>query len=71
MDAYREVLTIDDPKRIEFSSALPFRKGQRVEVLVLGDAEDGSLERIRIRLAARGVVNEDIQEAVRWARGDA
>ena len=69
MDAYREVLVIDDPKRIEFRSALPFQKGQRVEVLVL--AEDDALDRIRDRLAAIGVMNADTDDAIVWARGGA
>ena len=69
MDAYREVLVIDDPKKIEFRSALPFQKGQRVEVLVL--AEDDALDRIRDRLAAIGVMKADTDDAIVWARGDA
>ena len=69
MGAYREVLVIDDPQRIEFRSALPFQKGQRVEVLVL--AEDDALDRIRDRLAAIGVMNADTDDAIVWARGDA
>lgn len=69
MGAYREVLVIDDPQRIEFRSALPFQKGQRVEVLVL--AEDDALDRIRDRLAAIGVMNADTDDAIVWARGGA
>ena len=69
MGAYQEVLVIDDPQRIEFRSALPFQKGQRVEVLVL--AEDDALDRIRDRLAAIGVMNADTDDAIVWARGDA
>ncbi len=69
MGAYQEVLVIDDPQRIEFRSALPFQKGQRVEVLVL--AEDDALDRIRDRLAAIGVMNADTDDAIVWARGGA
>jgi hypothetical protein len=44
VNAYRRYITIDDPRRVVLED-LPFRQGQRVEVIVL--AEDGDEERVR------------------------
>ena len=35
MSAYRKYITIDDPRRVVLED-LPFRQGQRVEIVVLG-----------------------------------
>jgi antitoxin ParD1/3/4 len=43
MNAYRKYITIDDPRRVVLED-LPFRQGQRVEVVFL--AEDERDERL-------------------------
>jgi antitoxin ParD1/3/4 len=38
MNAYRKYITIDDPRRVVLED-LPFRHGQRVEVVLLAEEE--------------------------------
>jgi hypothetical protein len=40
MNAYRKYITIDDPRRVVLED-LPFRHGQRVEVVLLAEEERG------------------------------
>jgi hypothetical protein len=68
MYAYKEIITINDPQRIELKRALPFRKGQRVEVLILAETDEAELETVRDELASRGVSESDIADAIAWAR---
>jgi hypothetical protein len=44
MNAYRKYITIDDPRRVVLED-LPFRQGQRVEVVFLAEEDDD--ERLR------------------------
>ena len=39
MKAYKKYVTIEDPKKLTLSD-LPFRAGQRVEVVVIAEDED-------------------------------
>ncbi len=51
MIAYKQYITIEDPKRVVLSD-LPFRTGQRVEVLLIAE-DDGSatnLEALQVLL---------------------
>jgi hypothetical protein len=68
MYAYKEILIIDDPRRLTLTQASPLRKGQQVEVLVLVQDEDADLRRIRDSVTARGIREEDVDEAIAWAR---
>jgi uncharacterized protein len=43
-------------------------KGQRVEVLILATGEDMELERTRDAIAARGITEADVADAIAWAR---
>ena len=70
MFAYKEVTVVDDPQRINLSRPLPLRKGQKIEILITAESEDSALEQIRDDIAARGITEADIQEAIQWARGD-
>lgn len=70
MRAYRETVTIDDPQRLVLKPRLPLKKGQRVELVILVEDEaDVELENIRDAVAARGITPGDVQDAIRWARG--
>jgi predicted DNA-binding antitoxin AbrB/MazE fold protein len=68
MYAYKETVTIDDPKCIVLKQPLPLRKGQRVEVLVVAEGDDAELERLRDEIAKRGVTEADVKDAIAWAR---
>lgn len=68
MLAYKETITLDDLQRLQLAKPLPLRKGQRVEVLILVADEDPELEQVRTALAARGVTEADVQDALAWAR---
>lgn len=68
MYAYREIVTIDDPKTLVLSKALPLRKGQRIELVVLAQNEDEELEELRDLIACRGVDEQDIRDAIVWSR---
>lgn len=39
MRAYKKYITIDDPAKMELTD-LPFRKGQRVEVVMIAEDDD-------------------------------
>ncbi len=41
MIAYKQYVTINDPAKIELT-CLPFRKGQRVEVVMIAEEDDRS-----------------------------
>jgi hypothetical protein len=70
MRAYRETVTIDDPLRVVVRPRVPLKKGQRVELVFLVEDEvDAELESIRDAVAARSVTQGDVQDAIRWARG--
>ncbi|MEO8330987.1 MAG: hypothetical protein ABI479_01020 [Gallionella sp.] len=71
MYAYKEILTIDDPKTLTLAQPLPLAKGQRVEVLILATGEDVELERTRDAIAARGITEADVADAIAWARSAA
>ena len=68
MYAYREILTITDPSTLKLAHPLPLAKGQQVEVLILATGKDQELENIRDDIAARGIAESDVVEAVSWAR---
>ena len=68
MYAYKEILTINDPSTLKLARPLPLAKGQQVEVLVLATGKDQELENIRDDIAARGIAESDVVEAVSWAR---
>ncbi len=42
MLAYKQYITIDDPAKVELT-CLPFRKGQRVEVVMIAEDDDRSV----------------------------
>jgi hypothetical protein len=70
MRAYRQTVTIDEPQRVVLKPRVLLKKGQRVKLVVLVENEaDAELESVRDAVAARGVALDDIQEAIRWARG--
>lgn len=69
MYAHKEIVTIDDPQRLDLKEPLPLRKGQRVEVLIVAEGEDAELERLRGEIAQRGVTEADVKDAIAWARG--
>lgn len=46
MKAYRTYLTIIDPKRIVLSN-MPFRAGEKVEIVVLAAEDNNRAERVR------------------------
>ena len=46
MKAYRTYLTITDPKQIVLSN-MPFRVGEKVEIVVLAAEENNRAERVR------------------------
>lgn len=46
MKAYRTYLTITDPKQVILSN-MPFRVGEKVEIVVLATEDDNHTERIR------------------------
>ena len=68
MFAYKEILTLDDPKTLVLAKPLPLRKGQKVEIVILAVDEDEELEQLRADLATRGVTEADVREAINWAR---
>ena len=68
MFAYKEILTLDDPKTLVLAKPLPLRKGQKVEIVILAVDEDEELEQLRANLAARSVTEADVREAIDWAR---
>lgn len=69
MYAYREILTLDDPNTLTLSQSLPLPKGRRVEVLVLDRAEEeDGLGALRDAIAQRGIGEDDVREAIAWAR---
>ena len=71
MYAYKEILTIDDPSTLTLAQPLPLAKGQRIEVLILATGEDVELERTRDAIAARGITEADVADAIAWARAPA
>lgn len=68
MFAYKEILTLDDPRTLTLSQALPLPKGRRVEVLVIDQEGDDALEAVRDAVASRGISEDDVAAAVAWAR---
>ena len=68
MFAYKEILTLDDPKTLVLAKPLPLRKGQKVEIVILAVDEDEELEQLRADLAVRGITEADVREALDWAR---
>lgn len=68
MYAYKEILTINDPSTLKLTRPLPLAKGQQVEVLILAGGEDQELENIRDAIAARGITESDVADAISWAR---
>lgn len=68
MYAYKEIITINDPSTLKLARPLPLAKGQQVEVLVIATGKDQELEDIRDGIAALGVTQSDVEDAVSWAR---
>ena len=68
MYAYKEIVTIDDPQRLVLQRPLPLRKGQRVEVFIVAEADGDDLEALRDQIADRGVTEADVKDAIAWAR---
>ena len=68
MLTYKEIVTLDDLQCLQLKKPLPFRKGQRVEVLILVSEDDPELEQVREGLVARKVTEADVQAALTWAR---
>jgi hypothetical protein len=69
MFAYREMLTLTDPQVLHLKQPLPLNRGRRVEVVVLvADDRDADLEEIRADIAARGITEADVADAIAWAR---
>ncbi|MGH9900912.1 MAG: hypothetical protein ACRD68_03630 [Pyrinomonadaceae bacterium] len=46
MKAYRTYLTITDPKQVVLSN-MPFRAGEKVEIVVLATEDNNRVERVR------------------------
>ena len=68
MYVHKETLTINDPKTLVLSKALPLSKGQRVEVMILAYDEDAELESLRTLIDERGITEADVEDAIAWAR---
>jgi len=68
MYVHKETLTINDPKTLVLSKALPLTKGQRVEVVVMAYEEDAELESLRTLVDERGITEADVKDAIAWAR---
>ena len=68
MYAYKEILTINDPSILKLARPLPLAKGQQVEVLILATGKDQELENIRDAIAAHGITESEVDNAVSWAR---
>ncbi|OFZ68909.1 MAG: hypothetical protein A2V79_03705 [Betaproteobacteria bacterium RBG_16_56_24] len=68
MYAYKEILTINDPSILKLARPLPLVKGQQVEVLIIATGKDQELENVHDAIAARGISESDVVEAVSWAR---
>ncbi|MCX7110797.1 MAG: hypothetical protein NTX45_11845 [Proteobacteria bacterium] len=68
MYVHKETLTINDPKTLVLSEALPLAKGQRVEVVVMAHEEDTELESLRTLIDERGITEADVKDAIAWAR---
>jgi hypothetical protein len=68
MYAFKEIVTIDDPQRLVLKKPLPLRKGQRVEVFIVAEGDGDELEQLRDEIAARGVTEADVKDAIAWAR---
>lgn len=73
MLAYKQYVTIDDPSKMELTN-LPFRRGQRVEVLMIAD--DDTVVRIdelrklfkttqalpQVQAVSDGMIAEEVEE---------
>ncbi len=70
MYAHKEIVTIDNPQRLELKQPLPLRQGQRVEVLIVAKETDIELETLRQEIASRNVTEADVKDAIAWARGN-
>ncbi len=68
MYAYKEIVTIDDPQRLVLEKPLPLRKGQRVEVFIVAESDEATLETVRDDIARRGISESEIGDAIKWAR---
>lgn len=53
MLAYKQYITINDPAKIELTS-LPFRKGQRVEVVMIAEDDERSVRIDELRGLFKG-----------------
>jgi antitoxin ParD1/3/4 len=71
MTAVRKTITIDDPKTVVLKD-LPFRRGQRVEIVLIAEDERAALsESLRVLLkdtqalpSARSVGEDEIEQEV-------
>lgn len=68
MYAYKEIITLEDLQHITLKRPLALKKGQKIEVLILADDENEELEAIRDHIAAQGISETDISDAIDWSR---
>jgi len=68
MIAYKESLILNDPQTLVLSKPLPLPKGQRIEVVILATNEDVELEQVRSDIATRGISEDEVRQALAWAR---
>ena len=61
------------PKKVveRFPGATYFEVSVEGDAIVLRAVETGRAARVRAKLAALGIEEDDVQEAVRWARSQA
>jgi len=74
-EAFKTIYTIYLTLPFQFNGELPaFAIAGvvlSVEVLIVAEGEDVELERLRDRIAKRGVTEADVKDAIIWARGRA
>ena len=51
-----------------YQKPLPLRKGQRVEVFIVAESDEATLETVRDDIARRGISESEIGDAIKWAR---
>ena len=68
MFAYKEIITVDDPKQLNLSKPLPLPKGKKIEILIIAEDENDDLESVRDYIEQQGITESMVPEAVDWAR---
>ena len=68
MYVHKETLTINDPKTVVLSQALPLAKWHRIEAVVMAYEEDNGLETLRSLIDDREITESDVEYAIAWAR---